>query len=111
MHISDRVQKLLARLGRKQVAVAQLEAVGLPLRIINLLEESLGVVWLEELLVHTPDELMERVPNLGKKSVQTILRSVQRLDELAAGPNQDRKTSVRAREGEHRGVTQSFEIR
>ena len=66
----------LKHVEAKQIAVAQLEMVGLPLRIINLLENELGVIWLEDLLSYTPSQLKESVPNLGDKSVTSIVESV-----------------------------------
>lgn len=66
-------------LDTKQIAVAQLEAVGLPLRIINLLESELGIIWLDDLLKYTPDQLKEKVANLGDKSVDLIIACVSKL--------------------------------
>lgn len=49
------------------------------MRIINLLEDYLGAIWLEDLLQYTPQQLRERVPNLGEKSLRLILESLQAL--------------------------------
>ncbi len=72
----------LQSIGKQQVAVAELEALGLNVRTINLLERHLGVVWLEELLRYTPDELKQRVPHLGDRRVAEILDCLKRFDGL-----------------------------
>ena len=75
----EQFAEVWASLGNQQIAVAELEAVGLPLRIINLLEDYLGVIWLEDLLKYTPGELRQRVPNLGDKSLKLLVGSIHRL--------------------------------
>ncbi len=67
-------------INAESTAIAELETYGLSLRIINLLEDNLGIIWLEDLLSHTAEELRDNVPNLGKKSVQDILDSVARFN-------------------------------
>jgi hypothetical protein len=82
MFITGSVLDQLRKIDKKQIAVAQLEALGLPLRIINMLEQYLGVIWLDELLQYTPDDLKENVPNLGDKGIALILDTVRRFDDV-----------------------------
>ncbi len=82
MRVLNKSFDLLARIGKEQIAVAELEALGLPLRTINMLEQSLGAIWLEDLLKFTPDQIRERVSNLGEKGVQQILECLERFDQI-----------------------------
>ena len=76
------IQQLVQTIGKQQVAVAELEAVGLPLRIINMLERNLGIIWIEDLLHYTPQQLKENVPYLGDGGVRLIMDSVCCLDDI-----------------------------
>ncbi len=76
------IQQLLQTIGKQQVAVAELEAVGLPLRIINMLERNLRIIWIEDLLQYTPQQLKENVPYLGDGGVALIIDSVCCLDDI-----------------------------
>ena len=70
------IQQQLQTVGKRQVAIAQLETVGLPLRIINMLEQTLGIIWIEDLLRYTPQQLKDNVPYLGDGGVALIVDSV-----------------------------------
>ncbi len=69
-----------------QSAIAELESFGLPLRVINLLEDKLGLIWLDDLLQYSAVELQEQVPNLGEKSVVRIIDSVNRFRNSVRSP-------------------------
>ncbi len=72
----------LCKIGIQQVAVAELEALGLQVRTINSLERHLGVIWLEDLLQYTPDQLRQKVPHLGDRGLAEILDCLDRFDQI-----------------------------
>ena len=72
----------LRKIGIQQVAVAELEALGLKVRTINSLERHLGVIWLEDLLQYTPDQLRQKVPHLGDRGLAEILDCLDRFDQI-----------------------------
>ena len=72
----------LRKIGIQQVAVAELEALGLQVRTINSLERHLGVIWLEDLLQYTPDQLRQKVPNLGDRGLAEILDCLDCFDQI-----------------------------
>ena len=88
---TKQITTLLSSVGHQQIAIAELEAVGLPLRIINLLEDYLGAIWLEDLLQYTPQQLRDRVPNLGEKSLGLILDSLHALGKVLHRMPQEKK--------------------
>ncbi len=88
MRVINKAFDRLAKLEKEQIAIAELEALGLPIRTINLLEQSLGIIWLEDLLRFTPDELRERVSNLGEKGLQQILDCLARFDQIEKAKKQ-----------------------
>lgn len=77
-------QAMLVAMDCDDFGIAELEALGLSLRVINLLEEKLGIIWLRELLSYDPSELRERVPFLGQSGVEEIIGALSRFDQLAA---------------------------
>ena len=68
---------LVACQRTNRIAIAELEGYGLPVRAINMLEDELGMIWLDELLELTPDELMA-VPCIGRTTSVQVIRAVRR---------------------------------
>lgn len=63
--------------------VANLERLGLPSRVLNLLENS-RIVLLEDLLSHSRDDLLS-IDSLGERSLEQIYSCLARYDELPRG--------------------------
>ncbi len=85
--LADRVSTrarhaMLMALDGSDFGIAEMEALGLSLRVINLLEEKLGIIWLSELLAYGPDELRQRVAFLGQSGVDEIMAALSRFDQL-----------------------------
>lgn len=85
MLLQDKTATLYDILENDQIAIAELEAVGLPLRIINLIERSTGLIWVNDLVKLTPEELKEKVTFLGERGVRTVIRCLHRLNEMEQG--------------------------
>lgn len=66
----------------QKIAVAELEYLGVPLRVINSLEESkYNVVYLKDLFSLSNSELSS-IPNLGKSGIKQIFDALSRIDDL-----------------------------
>ena len=52
-----------------KIAIAELEAVGLSLKMINSLEDNLGAIWMDD-LPPLPSPDIENIRNIGPKSVK-----------------------------------------
>ncbi len=76
---------LLMAVDSRDFGIAQLEALGLSLRVINLLEEKLGIIWLHELLEFEPESLRVNVPFLGQSGVDEIIQCLGQFNRLASG--------------------------
>ena len=63
-------------------AVAELEFLGLPVRTINILEESrLGITHLRELMSHRPEDLLA-IPNFGDHGFCELMNCLSRYHHL-----------------------------
>ena len=58
-----------------KVAIAELEAVGLSLKMINSLEDNLGAIWMDD-LPPLPSEEIEDIRNIGPKSVKEFYHCI-----------------------------------
>ena len=58
-----------------KVAIAELEAVGLSLKMINSLEDNLGAIWMDD-LPQLPCVEIEDIRNIGPKSVKEFYRCI-----------------------------------
>jgi hypothetical protein len=59
-----------------KVAIAELEAVGLSLKMINSLEDNLGAIWMDD-LPDLPSEEIEDIRNIGPKSVKEFYHCIE----------------------------------
>lgn len=67
---------------QQKIAVAELEYLGVSLRVINSLEESkYNVVYLKDLFSLSNSELSS-IPNLGKSGIKQIFDALSRIDDL-----------------------------
>ena len=67
---------------RRGDPVANLEYLGLTVRTLNILENSgFGIMQLEDLLVRTPDELLD-IPSVTPSVLHEIFGSLARYDQL-----------------------------
>ena len=63
-------------------AVAEFELLGLPVRTINLLEDSaLHITRLEELMSYKPEELLE-IPNFGMHGLREMMQCLAKYHQL-----------------------------
>jgi hypothetical protein len=58
-----------------KVAIAELEAVGLSLKMINSLEDNLGAIWMDD-LPPLPSAEIEEIRNIGPKSVKEFYHCI-----------------------------------
>jgi hypothetical protein len=58
-----------------KVAIAELEAVGLSLKMINSLEDKLGAIWMDDLPA-LPSAEIEDIRNIGPKSVKEFYHCI-----------------------------------
>lgn len=65
------------------VTIAELEYLGLPLRVINALEEDLNAIYLAD-IINLDDKILLSVKQLGKLGFQLITNALYRIDELEA---------------------------
>lgn len=63
-----------------------LHTIGLPPRLINALEEHLGILTVEQLLQHTMAEILS-VQNIGDKSGDVILAQLEKFGFCTRGPD------------------------
>lgn len=69
------------------VPVAVLEEHGLSVRIINMLEDAAGLVYMRDLLAMTEADLVA-LPQFGPKTVESVVRAVERF----LGDDETRRT-------------------
>jgi len=62
--------------SEKLVAVAELEEFGLKVKNINLIEQQLGIIYIEDLLRYTSDQLKDQVRNFGKSGVKQLKKAL-----------------------------------
>lgn len=75
------VQRMIRREAAKGMAVAELEYLGLPLRVINTLEEKVGIVYIKQLISKSESELF-KIKQLGSGGVKQIIAALERFPEL-----------------------------
>ena len=82
LEILREAQIAIAQGVRQGDAVAELEYLGLPVRTINMLENSrFQITSLEDLVTRSRDELLE-IPNFGKNGLHELLKCLSRYDQL-----------------------------
>ena len=76
------------------LAIVELEYVGLTLRIINILEDNCKLIYLYELLSLTEEEVCS-IPNVGKVGIRAIKNALEKLPELEKERLRWHKSSAR----------------
>lgn len=69
------------RLAKEGLALAELEYLGLSLRIITIIEESCGAIYLEQLLKMKDDQILE-MSSLGEVGLKQLRNTFERIFEL-----------------------------
>lgn len=78
------------------MAIAELEYVGLNLRIINALEESVyGIVYLRDLICLKEAQILEEIPQIGEKGLGLIKQALRQVHEIENRRKQWYKASDR----------------
>lgn len=78
----DRVlREKVMKAAEDGVTIAELEYLGLSLRVINALEENLKAIYLAD-IVNLEDKMILSVKQLGKLAFQQITTALYRIDEL-----------------------------
>ena len=75
------IQNIIRKEAEKGMAVAELEYLGLSLRIINTLEEKVGIVYMKQLIDKSEAYLLD-VDQLGSGAIRQIKVAMERLPEL-----------------------------
>ena len=82
--IPEKAQQAIKRGVRRGDAVVRMESLDLPLRVINVLEDSeFHIIRLSDLLRRRPDEILS-IPSMAITSLNQIYRALARYDELDA---------------------------
>lgn len=75
------IQRMIRREAEKGMAVAELEYLGLSLRVINTLEDRVGIVYIRQLIEKSESELLD-IKQLGSGAVKQIVAALERFPEL-----------------------------
>ena len=75
------IQRMIRREAAKGMAVAELEYLGLSLRVINTLEERVGIVYIGQLIEKSEIELLG-IKQLGSGAVKQIIAALERFPDL-----------------------------
>lgn len=75
------IQRMIRREAAKGMAVAELEYLGLSMRVINTLEEKVGIVYIRQLIDKSEQELLD-IKQLGSGAVKQIIAALKRFPEL-----------------------------
>lgn len=75
------IQKMIRKEASKGMAVAELEYLGLSLKVINALENRMGIVYIRQLANKSKEDILE-VSQLGLAAVKQILKAFERFPEL-----------------------------
>ena len=75
------IRRMILDAARNGLAVAELEYLGLSLRVVNTLEEKLGVLYLQELIDMSEEELLS-TRQLGSGALKQISKALERFPEL-----------------------------
>ena len=82
IEISEEARRAIARGVKRGDPVAELEYLGLPVRHINLLENSkFQITWLEQLVSLQREELLE-IPNFSSNMLSDVLECLARYNKL-----------------------------
>jgi DNA-directed RNA polymerase alpha subunit len=82
IEISEEARRAIARGVKRGDPIAELEYLGLPVRHINLLENSkFHLTWLEQLVNLQREELLE-IPNFSANMVGEVLQCLARYNKL-----------------------------
>jgi len=79
--ISKRAIAALEEGIKNDNTVAELEYLGVTLRVINQIEEFTGIIYLKELVALSDKEVLE-IPNLGEKGLASIKTAFENYHEL-----------------------------
>jgi len=71
MSHSEKIREALKKASRMNIAVAELESYGLSVKTIQGLESKLGIIYVEQFLDISLDDL-KRTKNLGPVAIQEI---------------------------------------
>ena len=64
----------------KKTPIAQLEYLGVPTRVINLVEEGMGTLWIEELPTgHELREKLEMIRMVGPCSLKLLIEGIKKI--------------------------------
>lgn len=75
------VHEKVMKAAEEGVAIAELEYLGLSLRVINALEESLNAIYLAD-IVNLDDKIILSVKQLGRLAYKQIITALYRIDDL-----------------------------
>jgi len=75
------IQRMIRREAANGMAVAELEYLGLSLRVINTLEEKVGIVYIKQLIEKSKEDLLD-IRQLGSGAVKQIIAALERFPEL-----------------------------
>lgn len=75
------IQMLIRSEAAKGMAVAELEYLGLSLRVINTLEEKVGIVYVQQLIDKSEKELLH-IRQLGAGAIKQIMAALERFPDL-----------------------------
>ena len=79
--LSVNAKKSICKEAARGTAVAELEYLGLSLRVINTLEEKVGVIYIKQLIEKSHQELSE-IRQLGFGGIKQIMSALERMPEL-----------------------------
>lgn len=99
--IDFEIQELIRKKADNGMAVAELEYLGLSLRVINTLEEKMGVIFIQQLIEKSEKELLA-IKQLGQGAVKQILNALERFPELENERERWHKGSERTEYYKHR---------
>lgn len=79
----ESIQGMILDAAAEGMAVAELEYLGLSLRVVNTLEEKVGIVYIEQLIDLTTEELIG-IKQLGRGAVDQIAAALNIFPQLEA---------------------------
>lgn len=78
--IDSEAYSLIIKAAQNGFPIAQLEYVGLPPRIVNVLE-AVGILFLKDLIVKSNKEI-SKFPQMGKGGLESLLKSLSNFKDL-----------------------------
>lgn len=79
--LDENTRKLILKAAEERTPLAELEYLGLSLRVINTLEERMNVIYLKDLIEKSEREILA-VKQLGVHAIQQIRDVLERFSEL-----------------------------